>query len=334
MSHLPASAALAALHAAVDSRINTLIVAELSKVCRIEQIPVSGKKVELQDRLKKRSKEYFDNRAEDSLRNLEERLRNPSTMSAARHPFLFRPSPFYVFDRRLGLMLLPVSKEHRNAASTTFTLSAQDLASLASLNVRVLVYAAAKVTPVSTQPLDISFPQQLEIRVNENEVKANTRGIKNKSGTTKPVDITPFLRKRIDSVNKVTITYALTDKAYQVYVWLSKKQSIDDLTAEVVKRVIRKERTLADLRAKADDTDIITTSTNMKLKDPVSFMRIQIPCRGSSCEHVGCFDLQTYLQMQEQAPQWECPLCSKKAPFNDLAVDEYVESKAQSGCSY
>jgi E3 SUMO-protein ligase PIAS1 len=329
MSLPPPSTSLTDLYPSVNSKIDTLIVADLQKVCRIEGLPVSGKKAELQTRLKTRSKYYFDNRSEDNLRNFNDRLQNPNSMTS-RQPFLFRPSPFYAFDRRLGQLHLPISKEHRNAATTTLSLTQQDITALQNnTNMRVLVYSAAKLTSaLPGQLLDISFPQQLEIRVNDHEVKANTRGIKNKSGTTKPVDITPFLRKRADSTNKLTVTYALTDKVFTVYIWLSKKQTIEELKAEVVKKVIRKERTLGDIRAKADDTDIITTSTNMKLKDPVSFMRIQIPCRGSSCEHVGCFDLETYLSMQEQAPQWECPLCSKKAPFADLAVDEWVESSS------
>lgn len=62
----------------------------------------------------------------------------------------------------------------------------------------------------------------------------------------------------------------------------------------------------------------------MSLKDPVSYTRIQTPCRGTTCHHVRCFDLETYLQMQEQAPIWECPICNKPASLDNLAVDEYI----------
>ena len=60
---------------------------------------------------------------------------------------------------------------------------------------------------------DVAFPTQAEIRVNEDEVKANLRGIKNKPGTTRPVDITSMLRLKVPSYkNKVTFRYALTHK--------------------------------------------------------------------------------------------------------------------------
>jgi E3 SUMO-protein ligase PIAS1 len=61
---------------------------------------------------------------------------------------------------------------------------------------------------------DIAFPHQSEIKVNGGEVKANLRGLKNKPGSTRPVDITKDLRLNIVSYpNTVEMTYALTNKA-------------------------------------------------------------------------------------------------------------------------
>ncbi len=51
-------------------------------------------------------------------------------------------------------------------------------------------------------------------------------------------------------------------------------------------------------------------------------MRLVTPCRGLSCTHIQCFDATSYLQLQEQGPQWLCPICNKSVPFGQLAVDE------------
>jgi hypothetical protein len=60
---------------------------------------------------------------------------------------------------------------------------------------------------------DIAFPHQSEIKVNGGEVKANLRGLKNKPGSTRPVDITKELRLNIPAYsNNVEMTYALTSK--------------------------------------------------------------------------------------------------------------------------
>jgi len=79
------------------------------------------------------------------------------------------------------------------------------------------------------------------------------------------------------------------------------------------------------VRAKADDPDIIATSSVMSLKCPLSTMRMQLPCRGIACQHNQCFDATAYLQTQEQAPQWSCPTCNKICRIEDLALDEYVQ---------
>jgi E3 SUMO-protein ligase PIAS1 len=73
---------------------------------------------------------------------------------------------------------------------------------------------------------------------------------------------------------------------------------------------------------KAYDPDIEATSLNLSLKCPLSYMRLSNPCRAVSCSHIQCFDATSYLQLQEQGPQWLCPICNKPAPFDQLAIDE------------
>lgn len=74
---------------------------------------------------------------------------------------------------------------------------------------RVMVFCAAGNTGVQ----EISFPHQSEIKVNGGEVKANLRGLKNKPGSTRPVDITSLLRLKPPGYpNNVEFTFALTTK--------------------------------------------------------------------------------------------------------------------------
>lgn len=74
----------------------------------------------------------------------------------------------------------------------------------------------------------------------------------------------------------------------------------------------------------ANDPDVVATSTVLSLKCPLSYMRLRLPCRSITCTHIQCFDGNSYLQLQEQGPQWLCPVCNKSAPFENLAVDDYV----------
>lgn len=76
--------------------------------------------------------------------------------------------------------------------------------------------------------------------------------------------------------------------------------------------------------SKAADPDIEATSMVLSLKCPLSTLRMDTPVRGSSCRHNQCFDATSYLQLQEQAPTWLCPICNNSAPFANLVVDEFV----------
>ncbi len=80
---------------------------------------------------------------------------------------------------------------------------------LADPNLRVMVFCAASNSGVQ----DVAFPHQCEIKVNGGEVKANLRGVKNKPGSTRPVDITDLLRLKPPAYNNnLEFTYALTNK--------------------------------------------------------------------------------------------------------------------------
>lgn len=58
--------------------------------------------------------------------------------------------------------------------------------------------------------IDIAFPSQIEVKVNSDEVRKSFKGLKNKPGTTKPVDITDMIRKAPGYQNDIHVTYALT----------------------------------------------------------------------------------------------------------------------------
>lgn len=78
-------------------------------------------------------------------------------------------------------------------------------------SIKAMIYCASEpISPFSK--VDITFPHQIEIKVNGDDTKANFRGLKNKIGSTRPADITNLLRKRAGYDNSMTVTYALTNR--------------------------------------------------------------------------------------------------------------------------
>ncbi|KAK6362020.1 SUMO ligase siz1 [Orbilia blumenaviensis] len=239
----------------------------------------------------------------------------------------FHQSPFYEPRANLtaihGLQAFgPVTTTSRSVANITVQLS-QQYADEIRQGLRAILYCAEGT---SSGPHHVAFPQAIEIRVNGKAVSANLRGLKNKPGTTRPLDVTDYLDKTPGSKNSIMITYALSQKRYLAMVKLVRKSTPEDLVGQIKsRRPISKQAVLDRFLKDSEDDEVFATSTVMSLKCPASTLRIMTPIRSQFCKHNQCYDAISFLQLQEQAPTWNCPVCSKKIEFADLAVDKYVE---------
>ncbi|KAJ4991630.1 sumo ligase [Stagonosporopsis vannaccii] len=267
----------------------------------------------------------------------------PPPPQAAAPTYFFKDSPFFqVRELVLSNITLEPSPSHRQNTTRHLIINESVSARLKSdPTLRLLLFSALDAPLPPYARTDITFPAQIEVRINGDEVKANYKGLKNKPGSTRPADITDFVRiSPANYRNNLVVTYALTHKAgstpteafhipppkYNLFVYTVKKHSAADLTKQITgKQVITKQSVLNEMKAKAADPDIEVGSSVMSLKDPISTLRIKIPCRSTICTHNQCFDAESFLQLQEQAPTWICPICSKTVHFNGLAVDQYVE---------
>ncbi|ETI23409.1 hypothetical protein G647_05211 [Cladophialophora carrionii CBS 160.54] len=242
----------------------------------------------------------------------------------------FKPSPFYTITRSLTQIHRCGPQEGSRETARLAVMLSQDV--IDKLNndqsCRIMVFCAAEpVGPYNRDPSDIAFPHNVELKCNGDDVRTNLRGLKNRPGSTRPADITSLVRTKPPNYpNSVEMVYALTTKAFYLVVNLVSRKSIDALVGQIrLGRMISKEQVIREMRRKAEDPDeIVATSTVLSLKDPVGYTRITTPCRGIGCSHVQCFDAACYLQLQEQAPTWMCPICNKAAPWDSLALDQYV----------
>ncbi|KFZ03405.1 hypothetical protein V502_10976 [Pseudogymnoascus sp. VKM F-4520 (FW-2644)] len=250
----------------------------------------------------------------------------------------FKPSPFYTIQRQIGD--LKTCPAHRN--NVEISVQAQNWPILGNLETDKSLRVMAFCTSDPGMRQDISFPHQSEIKVNGGDVKANLRGLKNKPGSTRPVDLTPYLRLKPPTYpNKIEMTYALTTKAspdllesaivatptttFYFMVYVVKTVPVEELRKKIENgKKLSKESVINEMVSKAADPDIVATSTVLSLKCPLSTLRMDLPCRSTACRHNQCFDATSYLQLQEQGPTWLCPICNNSATFETLAVDDYV----------
>ncbi|RGP60518.1 e3 sumo- ligase pli1 [Fusarium longipes] len=107
----------------------------------------------------------------------------------------FKSSPFYQIEAQVGdAKVCEAMSQHRN--TVTYPIKLEDHPYLQRCvddpSYRVMIFCAGE--SMGTQ--EVSFPHQSELKVNGGEIKANLRGLKNKPGSTRPVDITKALRLR------------------------------------------------------------------------------------------------------------------------------------------
>lgn len=139
----------------------------------------------------------------------------------------FKPSPFYRIQKQIDIKVCdskaPRSNirhnltdsqgmdSHRHQVQLNVkTAEHPELHNLDS-NTRVMVFCA---TGSGLGRQDIAFPHPSELKVNGVDIKGNLRGLKNKPGTTRPVDITDMLRLKLPKYsNVVEFVYALTKEA-------------------------------------------------------------------------------------------------------------------------
>lgn len=251
---------------------------------------------------------------------------NGVTYPPPRPGIAFHPSPFYSVEKQVGDVITCEPMAHHRHSVHMF-LRVNDKPDIqrcvSDQSYRIMLFCAGDNVGVQ----HVAFPQQSEIKINGGDFKANLRGLKNKPGSTRPVDITGALRlKQSNYPNKVELTYALTQKKFYVVVYLCKINTVDDLAKKLETRQrIPKDSVIAEINKKNADPDVVATSSVLSLKCPLSYMRLQTPCRGTQCTHIQCFDATSYLQLQEQGPQWKCPICNKSVTFEQMAVDEYVK---------
>ncbi|GIK06524.1 SUMO ligase siz1 [Aspergillus viridinutans] len=257
----------------------------------------------------------------------------PLTIPMSSHGFTpgritFKDSPFYtILEQLTPTVECKIREQTRDNVELKVVLTPTVASRLqADPNLRVMVYCAADSGLNQYTKSDIAFPHQVELKANLDEVKANLKGLKNKPGTTRPADVTNYIRKKPGYPNHIVMTYALTQKRFFVLVNLVQRHPIEDLVLELKRRkTITKEQVLREMKNRAEDSDIVATSTVMSLKCPLSTLRIEVPCRTVVCTHNQCFDASSFLQLQEQAPTWSCPVCSKATSYESLQVDQYVD---------
>ncbi|KAJ3328841.1 SUMO ligase siz1, partial [Blyttiomyces sp. JEL0837] len=151
-------------------------------------------------------------------------------------------------------------------------------------------------------------------------------GIKGKPWSSQPLDVGKYLHKSASDSNSVEIHFTPAKRRLLINVQFVKRITVKEVADSIRgSKSISKDVILGKRKHDTMDDDVIAMSEMVTLKDPVTKCRITSPCRGSTCQHAQCFDLEFYLELNQTHPTWTCPVCSKFAVWKDLFVDGYFK---------
>eukprot|EP01018_Ginkgo_biloba_P026241 Gb_39446 [translate_table: standard] len=71
------------------------------------------------------------------------------------------------------------------------------------------------------------------------------------------------------------------------------------------------------------DLEVVAESVSVNLRCPLSGSRISVAGRFKPCDHMGCFDLNTFLELNQRAKKWQCPICLKNYSLENIIIDPY-----------
>ncbi|KAI3905723.1 hypothetical protein MKW92_035594, partial [Papaver armeniacum] len=71
------------------------------------------------------------------------------------------------------------------------------------------------------------------------------------------------------------------------------------------------------------DLEVVADSVTVNLGCPMSGSRIKTAGRFKPCIHMGCFDLETFVELNQRSRKWQCPICLKNYSLEHMIIDPY-----------
>jgi len=180
-----------------------------------------------------------------------------------------------------------------------------------------------------------NFPPNIAVKINDkmcplpSPIPTNKPGVEPKR-PPRPVNITPMCRISPTVTNRIIVSWASDyGRCWCVSISLVQKLCSDDLLQKLKSKGARiADFTSSLIKQKLSedaDCEIATTSLRCSLMCPLGKIRMGIPARATTCDHLQCFDASLYLQMNERKPTWTCPVCDKPAIYDNLHIDGYFQ---------
>ncbi|XP_075635931.1 E3 SUMO-protein ligase SIZ1 isoform X1 [Castanea sativa] len=190
-------------------------------------------------------------------------------------------------------------------------------------------------------PFRMQWPQFADLQVNGMPVRTINRPGSQLLGANGRDDgpiITPYTR---DGINKICLT-GCDSRIFCVGVRIVKRRSVQQILNLIPKesdgehledalaRVCRcvGGGTATDNADSDSDIEVVADYFGVNLRCPMSGSRMKVAGRFKPCVHMGCFDLEVFVELNQRSRKWQCPICLKNYALENIIIDPYFNRVA------
>uniref|UniRef100_A0ACD5XCB9 Uncharacterized protein n=1 Tax=Avena sativa TaxID=4498 RepID=A0ACD5XCB9_AVESA len=252
---------------------------------------------------------------------------------------LKRADPYLVTT---GNLLLPVRLIYSNVANDGTNVSQSvEKAFLLSRAEREIVQRAGYDIQVWCMLLNdkvqfrMHWPQHAELKVNGVTVRVVPRPGSQLLGNNGRDD-GPVITTSCQGQNKIVLSFADT-RPFCIGIRIARKRTVEQVLNLVPKeadgesfedalaRVCRCLRggNTTDGADSDSDLEVVSDFFPVSLRCPNSGSRIRTAGRFKPCVHMGSFDLQTFVELNQRSRKWQCPTCLKNYSIESMIIDRY-----------
>ncbi|XP_048494928.1 E3 SUMO-protein ligase SIZ1 isoform X3 [Beta vulgaris subsp. vulgaris] len=185
-------------------------------------------------------------------------------------------------------------------------------------------------------PFRMQWPLHADLQVNGVAVRTVSRAASQILGANGRDDGAKITLYVMEGVNKISLS-CVDARTFCFGVRLVRRRTLEQVLSMIPKEsdgepfedaVARVQRCIGGgITTGNDDSDsdleVIADSITVNLRCPMSGSRMRTAGRFRACAHMGCFDLETFVGLNERSRKWQCPICLKNYCLEDIIIDPF-----------
>eukprot|EP00193_Tetraselmis_chui_P000747 CAMPEP_0177758088 /NCGR_PEP_ID=MMETSP0491_2-20121128/4001_1 /TAXON_ID=63592 /ORGANISM="Tetraselmis chuii, Strain PLY429" /LENGTH=724 /DNA_ID=CAMNT_0019273805 /DNA_START=584 /DNA_END=2758 /DNA_ORIENTATION=+ len=173
------------------------------------------------------------------------------------------------------------------------------------------------------------WPLYSDLRVNNVPYRVYPRSSSTKLGVNGRDNLFSVGRYCYAGSNRVVLT-GVDPRPFVLMVVLARSRSLEEVKGlmqpkELIEDAFKRTWRLLNGKNGDADDDIVTLSTVISLKCPLTGARIKTPARFSDVSGLSVFDLDAFLDVAQKTFKWQCPQTMKNSSIENLQIDSYTE---------